>query len=484
MANENNYVDMKAICLLNIGESNLKSNNLSKALDYEEQSLKISTANHFDAEIGFAKGIIGQIYLMKGLCLLASKEIKDAIQHFFVSNENTAIAEYQIEIAKVQFCLGNSDSAISALKQSLIISGLLNTKTWKAKAYEQFAIIYADKKQFDKALYYEKLVNQINDSIYTETNALKTAQVQILYETEKKESQIKLLVTEGEKREVELALQKKLTYLVILGLFIISILAIGLFRANNKRTKINNELIATNKEISHQKDELNTLNHEINTINEQLEKSLGQLAIEKNNSEKLLLNILPQTVATEIIAKGSVSPQKYESVTILFADFVNFTQYASKNTPGTIIEKLNEFFVAFDDICEKHHLEKIKTIGDCYMAAGGLPISNNTHAIDTANAALEILSYAKNKGWEIRIGIHTGPVIAGVIGKRKFAYDIWGDSVNIASRIVTASEINQINVSQATYSLISGTYKFSHRGKINTKNRGEIDMYFLESDQL
>lgn len=481
MAKKYDYVDMKATCLLNIGEAYLMQNKLNQAMDYEEKSLKISLENNYVAETGFAKGIMGQVYLKKGLYILAGKEIKEAMNYFFMSNENSAIAEYNIQMARVHVGLDNLDSAISCLKQSILISDLLNAKMWKLKAYKELADVYAKKNNIESAYKYQKLVNQLNDTIYNEANARKAAQMQIIYETEKKETQIKLLTKENEAREVELSAQKKLSIVFTFAIVTISFLAFGLLYINRKKAKINAQLTLTNQEISAQKDELNLLNHEINTINEQLEKSLALLEIEKGKSDVLLLNILPEAIAGELKAKGKVQPKFYGDASILFADFVNFTEFALKNSPTSIVEQLDDFFNKFDDICEKHNLEKIKTIGDCYMAAGGVPLPNPNHAVAAALAAMEMLTYVQSKGWKIRIGIHSGPIVAGVIGKKKFAYDIWGDSVNIASRIETAGATNQINISQPIYESISHAFHCSYRGKITTKNRGDIDMYFIES---
>jgi class 3 adenylate cyclase len=213
-----------------------------------------------------------------------------------------------------------------------------------------------------------------------------------------------------------------------------------------------------------------------------LAKTLKEVENEKVKSEQLLLNILPNVVANELKERGQATPQYFEQATILFADFVNFTHFAEQQTPHEVISKLNDLFLIFDEICEQNNLEKIKTIGDCYMAAGGLPISNTTNAKDCIKAAIEILNALKGTtDWAIRIGIHTGPIIAGVVGKHKFAYDIWGDAVNIASRAETASESNRINITKSTYELVKDEYKCTYRGKINTKNKGKMDMYFVEN---
>ncbi len=227
-------------------------------------------------------------------------------------------------------------------------------------------------------------------------------------------------------------------------------------------------------------EELSATNEELNVTNNDLNNSLLQLEREKTKSDQLLLNILPEQVALELKENGSAIPCQYEMVSILFADFVNFTHYAESNPPQEITQKLNDFFLDFDMICARNGLEKIKTIGDCYMAAGGLPMANNTNAQDSIRASIEILNIVKNTEWEIRIGIHTGPVVAGVIGIHKFAYDVWGDTVNVASRMEAASENNRVNISEQTYKLIKNEFNCTHRGKVNAKNKGLIDMYFVD----
>lgn len=211
---------------------------------------------------------------------------------------------------------------------------------------------------------------------------------------------------------------------------------------------------------------------------------------EKKRSEDLLLNILPEEVAEELKAKGSADAKLIDEVTVLFTDFKGFTQLSEKLSPKELVQEINECFSAFDYIMQKYGVEKIKTIGDAYMAAGGLPTSNDTHANDVIRAALEIQQYmldhktqrqaAGSLFFEIRIGVHTGPVVAGIVGVKKFAYDIWGDTVNTASRMESSGEIGKVNISGTTYELIKDEFHCTYRGKIQAKNKGEIDMYFVE----
>jgi adenylate cyclase len=215
-----------------------------------------------------------------------------------------------------------------------------------------------------------------------------------------------------------------------------------------------------------------------------------RISIEKRRSEELLLNILPLETALELKVKGSAPAKDFEMVTVLFTDFINFTRTSENLKAQELVNHIHYYYSEFDRIIAKHGIEKIKTIGDGYMAAGGLPVPNSTNPFDTVKAALEIkkfmdidkLSRLKEGKdiFELRIGIHTGPVVAGIVGIKKFAYDIWGDTVNIASRIESSGEAGKVNISGATYQIVKDKFTCVHRGKIQAKNKGEIDMYFVE----
>ena len=211
---------------------------------------------------------------------------------------------------------------------------------------------------------------------------------------------------------------------------------------------------------------------------------------ERAKSEKLLLNILPKDVAAELKEKGFAEPVLFEKVSVMFTDFKGFTTIAETLTPQELIKDLDACFVQFDKISERFNLEKLKTIGDSYMCAGGIPKRNTTHAIDCCLAALEIQSFMnlmkklkEEKGfpyWELRLGIHTGPLIAGVIGERKFAYDVWGDTVNTASRMESSGTQGRINISYSTYEVVKDFFICEYRGEVSAKNKGVVKMYYLE----
>lgn len=212
---------------------------------------------------------------------------------------------------------------------------------------------------------------------------------------------------------------------------------------------------------------------------------------EKRKSDELLLNILPEEVMHELKAHGKTQARNYSKASVLFADIKNFTLISEKLTPDELIEGLDSYFERFDKVIEKYNIEKIKTIGDAYVCAGGVPTKSEDNAFSVVQAALDFrreidklreIRTAEGKiPFEFRIGIHTGQLVAGVIGLKKFAYDIWGDTVNMAARMQEAGEPGKINISGDTYEIVKKKFACVHRGKHAAKNKGEVDMYFVES---
>ncbi|NJM17024.1 MAG: adenylate/guanylate cyclase domain-containing protein [Bacteroidales bacterium] len=223
--------------------------------------------------------------------------------------------------------------------------------------------------------------------------------------------------------------------------------------------------------------------HEIKTA---LKDAQLEVSKERERSEKLLEQVLPKMTLEEIKTKGRATHQKFDMVTVLFCDIEGFTRIAEELNPEALIDRLDSFFLHFDTVVGKYNIEKIKTIGDAYMCAGGLPKKNTTNPIDVVLAALEMLEYMHNvqlnsipRVWDLRIGVHTGPVIAGVIGQKKISYDIWGDTVNIASRMESSGEAGRVNISDHTYKQVKDYFTFEYRGKMPVKYKGKIDMYFI-----
>lgn len=220
-----------------------------------------------------------------------------------------------------------------------------------------------------------------------------------------------------------------------------------------------------------------------------INKRTEDLIVEKEKTEALLANVLPKNTASEIMEKGKATKIKYNFVTVLFSDIQGFTKIAEEMNPEILIDELDKFFFNFDSVVEKYGIEKIKTIGDAYMCAGGIPEKNRTNPVEVILAALEMKMYmsrmketseiAGMKYWDIRIGIHTGTVVAGVVGHKKLSYDIWGDTVNIASRMESSGEAGKINISGTTYEFVKDFFRCEYRGKMPVKYKGELEMYFV-----
>lgn len=227
------------------------------------------------------------------------------------------------------------------------------------------------------------------------------------------------------------------------------------------------------------------------TLERRVKERTAELRKEHERAEKLLLNILPQKIAEQLKRDGNPIARSFDQATILFADIVGFTPLAARYSPKVMVEVLNRLFCEFDNLAERHNLEKIKTIGDSYMVAAGLPEERDDHAVAIADMALDMqrvlddFSHDFGRPLQLRIGINSGKVVAGVIGKKKFIYDLWGDSVNVASRMESSGEPGQIQISQATYLLLQDEgYGIEHRGQIKVKGKGLMTTYWLRRKEL
>ncbi|MEY4063969.1 MAG: hypothetical protein RIR26_177 [Pseudomonadota bacterium] len=250
-----------------------------------------------------------------------------------------------------------------------------------------------------------------------------------------------------------------------------------------KSDEFPNHLIVECSDISKVREQETILENYANLI----QKQIQQIEIANKKNEELLLNILPQVVMDELRERGTTTPQTFQNVTIMFVDFVDFTQMEVSREPALLFSELNDIYTHFDDIAARHSCERIKTIGDSYLAVCGLPASNPQHAENIARVAMEILKYLDVRNsqhhikWQCRIGIHTGSVIGGVVGIKKYIYDVFGDAINTASRMQAHSEPMKINISAATQQLISKSeFRLTPRGKQEVKGKGEMEMYFLE----
>ena len=243
-----------------------------------------------------------------------------------------------------------------------------------------------------------------------------------------------------------------------------------------------NLLISTYKNTLAQNNQLSKMQSGLNAANKELE-------LTKKEHEELIHNIFPEKIAQNLLAYGTVTPERYQDATIMFTDFEGFTKVVPTLSPEKLIESLSFYFDRFDDYANQHNLIKIKTIGDSYMAAGGIPERNNSHPIDAVLSALKIRDFVKEFGEKnfsdtpylpVRIGIHTGKAVVGVIGKSRFAYDIWGETVNLAARLEEHSLANAINISETTYERIKDFFECESRGDVDTKHTGDIPMYLVK----
>lgn len=246
-----------------------------------------------------------------------------------------------------------------------------------------------------------------------------------------------------------------------------------------------NEL--SEKTLQQEQEKKKMLESEKERLELQVEERTKEITEEKRKSDELLLNILPEEIADELKERGTSDAKYFDHVTVMFTDFVDFTKAGEKFSPQELVNELDTCFKAFDRIVSKYHIEKIKTIGDAYLCVSGLPSADEEHAVKTVQAAVDILAYMKQRQqdypertFNIRIGIHSGAVVAGIVGVKKFAYDIWGDTVNTAARMESSSTPNKINISEATYELVQEYFVCTGRGEIAAKNKGEMSMYFVE----
>jgi adenylate cyclase len=367
--------------------------------------------------------------------------------------------ENQKEATKrtLQFEFGKKEDS---LRQQQIITDvklqqqiLLAAKQQQELAYNRIAINLANK---DKELQHLAYLKSQADLQFEQSLSREKQEKLSLAENEQKlqATQVSLQKSQIELQDKALQAQKTQRLFYIGGILLLSLLSFFIFR---------------------------------NFLNQQ--KSNRIIQSEKQKSDDLLLNILPLEVADELKEKGRAMARQFDEVTVLFTDFVDFTRISENLSPQDLVSELHRNFKAFDEVIERHGLEKIKTIGDAYMAVSGLPVPDPDHAVKAARAAIEIQSFVqqRQKGmahpFEIRIGLHSGPVVAGIVGVKKFAYDIWGDTVNTAARMESSSEPGKINMSGVTYALIKDELNCDYRGKITAKNKGEVDMYFLKGER-
>ncbi|CAN5871177.1 hypothetical protein BH11BAC7_BH11BAC7_14120 [soil metagenome] len=386
------------------------------------------------ADIIFDKGLY---YESLQLLLSNQKDIEALNDNYLLGYFHQQSGQCYRELKKYSQALENQRLALGYFSS---IKGTTNIRD----VYHEIAKTYFASGNSDSAYHYLSKYIVLNDSIFTSENSEKIAEMQTKFKSAEKDKQLLI-------NDIEIQQQSTQKILLIIGFGITLVLAViaGLSYRRKRRDNL-------------------------------------AIAAEKKKSDELLLNILPVETAEELKQFGSAKARSFDMVTVMFTDFKDFTAMSEKLTAVELVTEINECFVAFDHIIQKHGIEKIKTIGDAYMAAGGLPTPTTTHAADVVSAALEIQEFIRAQkkkkgamGFDIRIGIHTGPVVAGIVGIKKFAYDIWGDTVNTASRMESSGVAGKINISASTYELVKDHFRCIPRGKVNAKGKGEIEMYFL-----
>ena len=435
-----------ALALLNAGDEYSRSSKFNLALEHFDEAGSIFKKEKYRIGIAYTTGNMGVIYAKQGIDDLAIKKLKEAIAILEELKDYYGMSDYLSTMADIYQSRNDSKTALLFSKKSLELAKKMGLKEQASKSSLLLSELYQKSGNIPVSFDYYKTYIVYRDSINNLDAVEKTADLRANFEISKKQVEVDLMNQ-----------QKKNQRIVIISSFVslilVFIIAVGLFRRYLfiKKTNI--------------------------IIEE-----------EKKRSDDLLMNILPEETAFELKQNGKVQAKRYESVTVLFTDFVGFTHFAENLAPEKLVESIDYYFSKFDAIIEKYDLEKIKTSGDSYMCAGGLPFETADHAHKMIQVAQEILdfvnkSFADNTHnktrFEVRIGINTGPLVAGIVGTKKFAYDIWGDTVNIASRMETNSKPGKINISENTYQIIKESFDCEYRGEVEVKNRGIMKMYFV-----
>jgi class 3 adenylate cyclase len=436
----------------NIGEIYMDRKNIDSAMYYFK---KAEVACQGTADIAYALMNIGRAYKMKGANESALHYEKMAYDSARKDSSKLYMVLAAKEIAAVQLKMGKTATARKTFLRAERLAKEIQSSYDLKDIYTGLSRIYSGEHDYAQAFTYQSLLLEIKDSIYNKETDQKLARYEFDFEIEKKQNQINLLEKNRQLQELDLERQKFAKNAFIIGFGLILVIAFILFRNYRNKVKVNKILDSQKAQI-----------------------------------EALLRNILPDEVAKELQTSGKATPRYCENVSVLFTDFKGFTKLADSLSPEDIVSELNTCFMAFDDIIEKYNLEKIKTIGDSYMCASGILSGDKDYISNMVRAAMEIQEFIESRNqlslqvglepWNIRIGIHVGPVVAGVVGRKKYAYDIWGGTVNIASRMESNGEIGRVNISAAVYEQIRDEYACTHRGKIHAKNIGDIDMYFVD----
>lgn len=450
---EIDYKPGVATASMNAGEIYMKRKQYDSASIFFKTSLGIFE-NSIDAT--FPMTYLGQIRAEQRDFAAAYIYHEQAIQLAEKLDAKLELAQSMIGMAKTQSLQGRVLPAIETYTRAKTIAESIAAKKEQKEIYEGLSALYARHGDYKQAYAYNTQLLSVKDSLYNSDNDTKIQRLQFNFDIGKKEAEIDLLTKDQALQKATIQRQRITNIATGITLFLLLLLLIGFYN-RHQFTQRTNKIIKS----------------------------------ERDRSKELLLNILPAETAHELETNGHAQARFYDNATVLFADFKGFTSIARSRKPQELVAELNEYFIAFDDIVERFKLEKIKTIGDAYMCAGGIPTPDDNHPRQAVQAGLAMQQYITSRNaqraangldtWELRIGIHVGPIVAGVVGKKKYAYDIWGDTVNIASRMESSSETGRVNISSTLYMMVQDFYNCTYRGKIYAKNIGEVDMYFVES---
>lgn len=425
--------------LFNLADEMLKNGMIDSSFAYTKEAHEIFKKHKDTHSEAYALGNLGMIYAKRGENQKAEKNLSEAISLLEKEKDYSAITEYLSSMADIYLDEGDKDAAIMYGERSLQAAENYGLRGNLQDIHLKLSNIYEGAGKTDESYDHFKQFVLYKDSIRNVQSVEEMANLRSNYEIAQKQIEVDLL---NEQR----ANQRNVVIGIGIALFLILLLAIGLYRRNKH--------IGKTKKI--------------------IEK-------EKNRSELLLLNILPQETAMELKENGKVQAKRFEEVTILFTDFQNFTRLSENLSPEELVKSVDFYFSKFDEIVEQHGLEKIKTVGDAYMCAAGVPFPVEDHAERMLMVACDMVKFveeAKQNNapeetrFDIRIGINSGPVVAGVVGSKKWAYDIWGDAVNIAARMESCSESGKINISENTFKLVKDAFDCDYRGEIMVKNKG------------
>ncbi len=431
-----------AVSIENLGDMYLGWQKPDSALVLFEQSGKIFNELGNTEYIAYNKGNTGLAYAQKGLHDAAEANISEAVVILEEIGNYRPITTYLTFMSDIYAERNDWDSAFDYSLRALRLAEKLGIKAEISEAYLKLSELYEKTGYPAAALKYYRNHISFRDSVQN----VAAVQEVMNNELDRSKMQIELL---DQRRKT----QKILVIATAIALFLIILFAISLIRRNRFIRRTN-----------------------------------AIIELERDRSDKLLLNILPEKTADELKKFGAVKADKLESVTVLFTDFLSFTKHSERTDPELLVNTIGTYFTAFDDIVERYGLEKIKTIGDSYMCAGGLPEPLGDHALKMVQAAFDIMHFVEERRanrdegepeFDMRVGINTGPVVAGVVGHNKFSYDIWGDTVNVAARMERLSEAGKINISQSTYELVKDHFECEYRGEFEVKNKGMMKMYFV-----